>query len=486
MKYGSSREIGKRSVALLMVLSLLIAVTGCAESGSKAPVEYQVTLEMPPAATDKLVIYQSPYYTSQLYDFVIPMFKAKYPDVEVEIRDFGRMSGSIEDLELMENYRTVLQTEMMAGSGPDVVLWCNDPGPFLSDNFEDLYKVMGADTFYNLDNFIAQDEDFHMSDYNEAVMDSGIYRGKRQFVPLCYGVNTLMTSQEFMDEEGISLSRQPTFEELCTYVNQYCAKYQDDEDRWPFYIPDKNESLCAFLYPFNGLEILDYEQEQIKLDSDAFRQTMEAYRTIHPSVYTRTTGGHDFPRKPYPQLVDERAVLFMTSQYVSLYMATMTYGGLMSYGETPLIFGFPNVNGGKSAAYAKTCAAIPQNAQNKTNAYHFIKILLSETVQSDHLLTYSAMDLPVHHQSRRTKLQSELQLRADRYGLSAQLSVTPVSDEQLEQIYQVFTDVEGVKNYSVTLSHMVWEAMLPYFDGTTGYEECVKNLENELKLYVAE
>ena len=96
MKYGSSREIGKRSVALLMVLSLLIAVTGCAESVSKAPVEYQVTLEMPPAATDKLVIYQSPYYTSQLYDFVIPMFKAKYPDVEVEIRDFGRMSGSIE------------------------------------------------------------------------------------------------------------------------------------------------------------------------------------------------------------------------------------------------------------------------------------------------------------------------------------------------------------------------------------------------------
>lgn len=481
---------GKKGIALLLIAALIAGMcTGCTGTMGKddgETIEYHVQLETPPAPTDKLVIYQSPYYMAQLLDFAVPIFKAKFPDVEVEIRDFGTMNGSAEDEEILKNYKTTLQTELMAGSGPDLVLWNNEPGPFWGDHFDDIYKVMDGDAFYNLDNFLANDPDFDISEYNEAVLEGGMYRGIRQFIPLSYGVNNLITSEQALEEEGVTFSAHPTFDELCEQVTEYCEVNQDDPDKWSFDIPDKNQSLCAFLYPFNGLEVVDYEQKEVKIDSEAFRKTMELYKAIHPSVYVRTKGGHDYPSHIYPNLVRDRNVLLIGTPYVGIFVTTTTYGGLMSYEETPLIFGMPNVNGGKTAAYAKACAAIPKQAENKTNAYEFIKILLSDTIQSDYSMTYSAMGIPLRNESRKTKLQNEMQVNADRYGITKGLSATPLSDEQLEMIYQLNTDVTCVKNYSYALGNLVWEEMLPYFDGEKSYETCAKSLENKLKLYVAE
>ena len=78
-------KTGRKKTALVLVIVLLVSVfSGCAgSSGSKEAGGYDVQLEPPPQATDKLVIYQPPDMVS-LIEYVLPIYKAKFPHVEVE------------------------------------------------------------------------------------------------------------------------------------------------------------------------------------------------------------------------------------------------------------------------------------------------------------------------------------------------------------------------------------------------------------------
>lgn len=90
MKKGDLNKGRKSLLALILTTAFLMGLfTGCAGAGSKTPGNYQVALEKPPAATDKLVIYQPPDMKLVL-SLAIPIYKATFPDVEVEIRDFFR------------------------------------------------------------------------------------------------------------------------------------------------------------------------------------------------------------------------------------------------------------------------------------------------------------------------------------------------------------------------------------------------------------
>ncbi len=143
-----------------MSITLVLGCTAaCNGKSNNAEKEYNVQLETPPKATDELILYQSPY-SAKLIQNAVPIFKAKFPDVKVEIKTFGTSMMDPDANEQIENYKTVLKSELMSGQGPDLILWNNEPGPLSKDGFSDIYKVLDAGTMYNLDNFIQNDTDF--------------------------------------------------------------------------------------------------------------------------------------------------------------------------------------------------------------------------------------------------------------------------------------------------------------------------------------
>ncbi len=260
----------------MFCIFLILISTSC-QTGIKT---YQEKLESPPEKTEKLVLYRPPMM-GNLFDHVLPIYKASHPEVEVEVKNFG---DSFEDV---QNYQTLLTTELMAGQGPDLLLW--DGYPYSDDSyrdFGDVYKVMDAGIFYNLDNFIQNDSEFHREDYNQAVFDAGVYKGERQFIPLYYGVSIISTSKECLEKNGYSLSDNPTYDEFSKIITDFCEKNKDEKGKQLTNYSGiyRENDLGELLYPFNGLEVLDYEQGTVNVDSEAFRQTMETYKGIHNTV----------------------------------------------------------------------------------------------------------------------------------------------------------------------------------------------------------
>ena len=64
---------------------------------------------------------------------------------------------------------------------------------------------MESGAFADLNEFLNQDEDFNQANYQKAVFDSGLYQGKRCYIPIGYAPGYFYTTQENCDRYHVTL-----------------------------------------------------------------------------------------------------------------------------------------------------------------------------------------------------------------------------------------------------------------------------------------
>ncbi len=85
----------------------------------------------------------------------------------------------------------------MVGTGPDVIFvnQLNDP-----------YKAMENRVLLDPQETIENDSEFDMSAFNQRVMDAGVHRGRRYFLPVSYGIYYLEARKAVLSEIGYDFS----------------------------------------------------------------------------------------------------------------------------------------------------------------------------------------------------------------------------------------------------------------------------------------
>ena len=90
--------------------------------------------------------------------------------------------------------------------------------------------MLDSNVFDDLNRYIENDDTFKRSNYIEAVLDAGIYKGKRHLIPLSYYSPLLITASEILQEEGFARD-----EELLVEVNlQQLESYVKRHETFPF------------------------------------------------------------------------------------------------------------------------------------------------------------------------------------------------------------------------------------------------------------
>ena len=85
-----------------------------------------------------------------------------------------------------------MSTEIMAGEGPDIIS-LNQNLPF--------EKLIENEAFLDINSLINNDETkdkIELDEYNSFIMNVGVYDGKRYIVPLSYGMDVLVSTQEMV------------------------------------------------------------------------------------------------------------------------------------------------------------------------------------------------------------------------------------------------------------------------------------------------
>lgn len=308
----------------------------CGEGESFKVYEYSFDKSIATNKSDELTIWL--WGNNRIVDYAIPFFTEKYPDVEVEVEIFEKKEGVLDptlpefagaghcDFETArifnEDNIKKINTKLLSGEAPDVLI---------SDGFQiDKLYQKGLLSEFNLDLDESQYYENIMDDYASS---NGVYAYPSGF----------------------------RFEVLLSYDDTREKTNFDTLDKVIELIPN---SLSGEI-PFVGLECffdIFYNATYFNLfpDEDTLNEdNLENFLTKMKEIY-ESDGGWD------PQNTPSKI-----SRYFSMFIWPFEEGeNLKIY---PLIEGNYKNEG---------IASIPADAQNKEHGENFIKVLLSDEVQS--------------------------------------------------------------------------------------------------------
>ena len=143
-----------------------------------------------------------------------------------------------------------------------------------------------------------------------------------------------------------------------------------------------------------------------------------------------------------------------------------------------VILPFPS-SSEKTVAEVQDVACINAASENTENAYRFLTVLLSENVQE------KWVSCPVNKNAMSSALTASLS--AQYTDDAGNVLTTPLTAEEKSGYISMFTkDLEWHLPMANGVSDIIWGAMEPYFQDQKTYEECLRELENRLTIYLDE
>lgn len=452
----------KKCISLILLIGILLSLTACDTEAGDGVVE-------PP--TSQLSLYIPYSYTLQ-YEEALEMFEQRYPDVEVTVTRQEDQNYET----AREEYVQILKNEVMAGKGPDLILF--------TDEFEDVYKTMDAGAFCDLTPYMEQDADF-WKEYSRPVLDGGVFKEKQYIIPLTYTLPLLLSSQENLDGQGYTLLESGTFSDFTKSIEPFT---QTDSSCRAF---DASSVTLWDYLNYSGLDYMDYESKTIHVDTDAFRQVVDAYKQVYQQEKQNPLQFPHIHYRGFYTLKNEQTLfsdLYASHGSFGLMFEVNALGGIE---KTPVVSAIPTMDGGLQAT-AYSCAAVRANSPNKQNAYNFIKLLSLKDSSSRSTPNY---DIPV-----------QTSVAKDLVRIYSSKIKNPIEDLDGSMYPVRLCSGEFIKQYGTVLDRITscslgtgWisgnlsviaqylnDCMAPYLNGEKDYETCIRDLETKLTMYLSE
>lgn len=357
-----------------------------------------------------------------------------------------------------------LSAELMAGKGPDIVLYDSS-----YNGVSNVEKMMALDVFADYNELIkndSSDSSIDLKNYNEIVMDSGINNGKRYFMPISYIPNFLITTTKLSDEYSIDSSKSITYEKSPKVLSKYLNKAKKSENMSGFF--NVNEELYALID-----SNIDFFNKTNTLQSDKFLNNLNALsELILPADKNNSLGTDPL-----------ELVLKGNTMFVSLYQITGSEPNGMGYiyyyfksnSQTPLIMNNLSDSEDTSSAFIDKGFLINNNSDKKESAFKFVKYMLSEDVQCN-----SEVGLPVNKAAQK-KLIEEIDL--DIYNME--------KDSDYNNFISNYSNaLDGINKCGFRNDYfnnsIINDVVSKYVSGDITEKQFIKEIQGKTQLYLNE
>lgn len=334
------KKVFSNSIILAILCAMLLSFTSCDEYKIKS--------------NEKLK-----YYTSNAEDDFSSLIK-QYNKICLEKYDESYQIEIIE-FENNDDMCTKISTEIMAGEGPDIIS-LNQNLPF--------EKLIENEAFLDINSLINNDETkdkIELDEYNSFIMNVGVYDGKRYIVPLSYGMDVLVSTQERLKQFNVSGNNGETL----TYSNVSVkfSPFFNSTTNYSFVSNDSDTGLW-FDHPMQLFSrfinsYIDFDNKSTFFTDDEFKDNLDIMREM--VISTR----EDNSNALFDDLYINRSLPLITGKYAYY----------KSIGETPVVFRGLVKSDDIYSAFLEMGFAINNNTKLQEQAYAFIKYALSDDCQ---------------------------------------------------------------------------------------------------------
>lgn len=424
-------------------------------------------------------------------------YAAGYGDDMVEIiKRYNRWcsSHSSDDMKIklveFEDYNTMIQRmniEVMSGGGPD-----------LFSNYMDLpfEKLIQNNAFLDLNDLIENDtatDKIDLSEYNEAVMDAGVYHGKRYAIPAFYSIRSLtgwealFKQYKMPTEQGFHLTFKNMDEVLSAYLND------PGDVRFMSGLTDSSGVSADTLILMLIDSRVDFKERSIAFD-DEFKEQLELLLKLREHS--------DSADAELPVAFDdgvEKTYLFDTSAYSNpMWMERTASNSARESDENtgkPILYSCFEKDADTYSAGVVEAVYVNANTAKSEKVLPFLKYLLGEHFQNLVTGTYEeywsgggADCLPVLNSAFENCVRDAHKI-TDLYG-----EKIGVKDELSEMTMALLTHIEKLNSVSMYFDvngsyynrNVVTPILQDYRDGKINIDKLIGGLTTATKIYLEE
>ncbi len=448
----------KKTVCMLLCLALLLpCLSGC---GDTEPLQVWC------AEGTENFVQQAAYMQKQIDD-----------KFACEVTVFREDAAAGDGFALTQD----LQSQLMAGEGPDLVL-------FTEEDFTDVRKLTESGCFLDLSGYLENSEKIDPEEYIEGIFTDGCVGEMCHYLPLGFTAVSYLTTGMTLADNGW------TEPETLTDVLQQGESIVEGTGGYTYLMCPMTETdwdyAFEFLFRASGLELIDYENGTVLPDEGGLKQFLEGYRHIWEVQWLNGKAAD----AEMPDILGYWGEHFAERSFTYLFwnypLITVNAGMLVPEEQGARTNVLPDLRGG-TAGEVTVYAAINAGSERSDAAWALMERMLGETMQERILSDYDnseAFRVPVRKDCLQEWIDAYWRERENAYVEDSQGMLQPYLpiEESIAAAFEARME-EAVSVYnSQTVIRMLWDTMQPYFEGSESYDSCVTELREKLTLYAGE
>ncbi len=461
----------KRIISILMAVLMIFGTSACSDGG-KEKVDDS-------SKDNQKALTVAVRYTEEYMEAAVRKFQGEHPDIKVEVKGYSAATiatsdKGVEEAEVKrakkaeEDYRKIISTELMSGDGADII-------DITSLSYR---KFIDKDVLANMSELIKSDSSFDLSMYQRNILDACKYKDNLYMMPLNFSFRSFLANKNIIKKENLNIdSNKWTWEEFLAIAQQITKDTNGDGKPDQYAFPKMAaENIFKAIYIKEGASFVDYSKKAAKFDSKEFIELFNFARDFASKKVCSPTVDMS---KIY-QFTDPGSLGFIIN-YVESYNA-IELNQAMVNGEAEILH-MPSYSGDINPEVFEpgTTFAINNNSELKTEAWEFIKILLSDEIQSLDKIHQFPLNLKAQEEQAKKVMERD----SDFYKQKGR-DVKPVTQADIDIVNKFIGELKTIPYTDATTDQIVYEGAEEFFSGKKSAEEAAKLIQSKVDIYLGE
>lgn len=420
-------------------------------------------------------------YSERYMEAAISKFQKTYPDVKVEVKDYAAavMSSSADGpgedeinraQKAEEDFQKNISTELMAGKGSDIIEVSGLP----------YKKFIDKNTLVNLSEIIKNDQNFDMNKYKQNILKAFKYKDSMYIMPVNFSFTSLGVSKNIKEKEGLKIdSSKWTWKDFLSVAQQVTKDKNGDGKPDQYALPKMTpEEIFSFIFEDEYGKFIDYDKKTSNFDSKEFTDIL----TFAKEFADKGVCSPKLDNSEMYKMLDPGTIGFINcyiSTYQGIIMSQALLNSEIEFLDRPTFGGTKP----KMSLIPGRVFAINNNSKLKTEAWDFIKLLISDEIQSNDQM----YQFPINSDSLNKKAKNEM---TQNYMYKAYKdqgrNVSQLTQTHVDLINKMIDQLELSPYSEPQAAKIVSDGVKEFFSGKKTAEETAKYIQNKMNIYLGE
>mgnify|MGYP000521153074 CR=1 FL=1 len=421
------------------------------------------------AAEQKKTITISAKSSDRILQTAASKFQKDNPDYKINI-EAPPTGQSSED---REKYINALNTQILSGKGPDIIFtgWL----PY--------EKYVSKNTLANLSELMAKDKNFDSSKYYSNIFDGMKINKNIYALPITFSFSAFIANTDILAKNSITID-----DSKWTWTDfREIAQKVTDSKTGRTALPNVSYSdLLDMVTRGNYGNFVDRQAKKSKFNSHEFIDMLNIVKSFGDGKIASKGTKQDMG-----EILDaaQRGALVFYPQNISDYM----FWGLFKnvFNDKLSLFDFPSEGNGSSGEFSSDNSyGISNSSKYKEKAWEFLKILLSDDIQS----SMELRGFSVNKEAQQKKAQQVMDMTGNgniKVMMGSSSSSKPIAPSQITQadVDYINNIINGLKTYTsvdTNIANIVQDETKAFFSGSKTAEEVARLIQNRVDTYLGE